>query len=98
MYAIAPGHFFMASIGDSPEIEIVPEEIIEILYKKTDIFLIGMGSGTICDAQYLFSEDILGYNNDHTPRHAKTYGNLKKNYDEIKTKLENIRDEFNAGS
>jgi 3-methyl-2-oxobutanoate hydroxymethyltransferase len=45
-----------------------------------------MGSGTICDAQYLFSEDILGYNNDHIPRHAKTYGNLKKNYDEIKTK------------
>lgn len=68
------------------EIEIVPEEIIEILYKKTDIFLIGMGSGNICDAQYLFSEDILGYNNDHIPRHAKTYGNLKKNYDEIKTK------------
>ena len=68
------------------EIEIVPEEIIEILYKKTDIFLIGMGSGTICDAQYLFSEDILGYNNNHIPRHAKTYGNLKKNYDEIKTK------------
>ena len=45
-----------------------------------------MGSGTICDAQYLFSEDILGYNNSHIPRHAKTYGNLKKNYDEIKTK------------
>ena len=37
-----------------------------------------MGSGTICDAQYLFSEDILGYNNGHIPRHAKTYTNLKK--------------------
>ena len=68
------------------EIEIVPEEIVEIIYKETDIFLIGMGSGTICDAQYLFSEDILGYNNNHIPRHAKTYGNLKKNYEEIKKK------------
>ena len=45
-----------------------------------------MGSGTICDAQYLFSEDILGYNNGHIPRNAKTYGNLKKNYEEIKNK------------
>ena len=68
------------------EIEIVPEEVVEVISKKTDIFLIGMGSGTICDAQYLFSEDILGYNNGHIPRHAKTYTNLKKNYDEIKNK------------
>ena len=68
------------------EIEIVPEEVVEIISKKTDLFLIGMGSGTICDAQYLFSEDILGYNNGHIPRHAKTYTNLKKNYDDIKNK------------
>ena len=68
------------------EIEIVPEDVVEVISKKTDIFLIGMGSGTICDAQYLFSEDILGYNNGQIPRHAKTYTNLKKNYDEIKNK------------
>ena len=54
-----------------------------------------MGSGTICDAQYLFSEDILGYNNNHIPRHAKTYGNLKKNYAEIKTKSIQAYKKFN---
>ena len=57
-----------------------------MIYKETDIFLIGMGSGAICDAQYLFSEDILAYNNSHIPRQAKTYGNLKKNFEEIQAK------------
>ena len=76
-------HILKDSGAFAAEIEIVPEEVVEVIAKKTDIFLIGMGSGTICDAQYLFSEDILGYNNGYIPRHAKTYTNLKKNYDEI---------------
>ena len=79
-------HMLQDAGAFATEIEIVPEEIVEIITKETDIFLIGMGSGTICDAQYLFSEDILGYNNNHIPRHAKIYGNLKKNYAEIKMK------------
>ena len=79
-------HILQDAGAFATEIEIVPEEIVEIIYKETDIFLIGMGSGAICDAQYLFSEDILGYNNSHIPRHAKTYGNLKKNFEEIQAK------------
>ena len=55
-------HILEDSGAFAAEIEIVPEEVVEVISKKTDIFLIGMGSGTICDAQYLFSEDILGYN------------------------------------
>ena len=45
-----------------------------------------MGSGTICDAQYLFSEDILGYNKGHIPRHAKVYTNLSEEYNKHKLK------------
>ncbi len=48
--------------------------------------MIGMGSGQGCDAQYLFSEDILGYNKGHIPRHAKVYSNLAKDYENIKSK------------
>ena len=48
--------------------------------------MIGMGSGQGCDAQYLFSEDILGYNKGHIPRHAKVYTNLNEDYEKIKTK------------
>ena len=48
--------------------------------------MIGMGSGKGCDAQYLFAEDILGYNKKHIPRHAKVYSNLSKDYEKIKLK------------
>ena len=48
--------------------------------------MIGMGSGQGCDAQYLFSEDILGYNKGHIPRHAKIYSDLSIDYEKIKTK------------
>ena len=48
--------------------------------------MIGMGSGKGCDAQYLFAEDILGYNNDHIPRHAKVYSDVSKDYERIMTK------------
>ena len=37
---------------------------------------ISLGSGGGCDAQYLFSADLLGENTGHIPRHAKTYRNF----------------------
>ena len=48
--------------------------------------MIGMGSGQGCDAQYLFSEDVLGYNQGHIPRHAKVYSNISEDYEKIKAK------------
>ena len=35
--------------------------------------MISMGSGPGCDAQYLFTCDILGETVRHRPRHAKVY-------------------------
>ena len=52
------------------EIEIVPFKVAEFISTNIDVFMIGMGSGIGCDAQYLFAEDILGYNSGHIPRHA----------------------------
>ncbi len=68
------------------EIEIVPFKIGEYISKNVEVFMIGMGSGQGCDAQYLFAEDILGYNAGHIPRHAKVYTNLKEDYEKIKLK------------
>ena len=68
------------------EIEIVPFKVAEFISENVEIFMIGMGSGQGCDAQYLFSEDILGYNKGHIPRHAKVYANLAEDYEKIKNK------------
>ncbi len=68
------------------ELEIVPSKVASEISKVVDIFLIGMGSGLGCDAQYLFSEDVLGYNTGHIPRHAKVYSDLHKDFDALQKK------------
>ena len=58
------------------EIEVVPHLITEAIAQKTDLFLISMGAGPGGHAQYLFSDDILGQNTGHVPRHAKRYADF----------------------
>ena len=65
------------------EIEIVPHKVAAEISKRVNILLIGMGSGTGCDAQYLFSTDVLGDNEGHVPRHAKVYRNFKAEYERL---------------
>lgn len=78
------------------EIEIVPKKVGEFISKNFGIFVIGMGSGQGCDAQYLFSEDILGYNKGHIPRHSKVYTNLSEDYEKIKKKSIEAYKEFKS--
>ena len=59
------------------EIEVVPEPIAREIAKRTSLVLFSMGAGTGCDAQYLFSSDILGYSDWWTPRHAKQYRDFR---------------------
>jgi 3-methyl-2-oxobutanoate hydroxymethyltransferase len=65
------------------EIEIVPHLVATEISKRVNIILIGMGAGTGCDAQYLFSTDVLGDNVGHVPRHAKVYRNFKAEYERL---------------
>jgi 3-methyl-2-oxobutanoate hydroxymethyltransferase len=65
------------------EIEVVPIEVAEAISKQTSLFMISMGAGTGCDAQYLFAEDVLGQNRGHTPRHSKVYRNFAAEYDRL---------------
>jgi 3-methyl-2-oxobutanoate hydroxymethyltransferase len=44
-----------------------------------------MGAGPAGHAQYLFSDDVLGQNRGHVPRHARVYANLAAEYDRLQT-------------
>lgn len=58
------------------EIEVVPAAVASAISERSSLYMISMGSGNGCDAQYLFSTDILGTNRGHVPRHAKQYRDL----------------------
>jgi 3-methyl-2-oxobutanoate hydroxymethyltransferase len=65
------------------EIEVVPARVAAEISKRTSLFLMSMGAGSGCDAQYLFAEDVLGYSLGHQPRHAKVYRNFRAEYDRL---------------
>jgi len=69
----------------SAEIEVVPAEVADAISERTSMFMISMGAGAGCDAQYLFAEDVLGANRSHVPRHAKTYRNFAAEYDRLQS-------------
>ncbi len=65
------------------EIEVVPVEVAQAICQRTSLFLISMGSGAGCDAQYLFADDVLGQNRGHMPRHSKVYRDFAGEYDRL---------------
>jgi 3-methyl-2-oxobutanoate hydroxymethyltransferase len=65
------------------EIEVVPVEVAEAISQRTSLFLLSMGAGAGCDAQYLFADDVLGQNRGHMPRHSKVYRNFAAEYDRL---------------
>lgn len=78
------------------EIEVVPVEVAEEISRRTSLFLISMGAGAGCDAQYLFSEDVLGENRGHMPRHSKVYRNFAAEYDRLQAERIKAYGEFVA--
>ena len=65
------------------ELEVVPTKVAEIITKKVNMLTISMGSGSYCDGQYLFSQDILGYNKGHIPRHSRIYRDFNKEFEKL---------------
>jgi 3-methyl-2-oxobutanoate hydroxymethyltransferase len=65
------------------EIEVVPHSITRLIAERTGLFLISMGAGPAGHAQYLFSDDVLGQNRGHIPRHAKVYADFASEYDRL---------------
>ena len=78
------------------EIEVVPARVAAEISKRTSLFLMSMGAGSGCDAQYLFAEDVLGYSRGHQPRHAKVYRNFRAEYDRLQRERVAAFKEFRA--
>ena len=68
------------------EIEVVPHSITQAIAEKTNLFLLSMGGGAAGHAQYLFSDDVLGQNKGHIPRHAKIYADFNAEYARLQQK------------
>jgi len=51
-------------------------QLPEYLTQNMPMITMGVGAGSVCDTQYLFSSDVLGANTGHYPRHAKKYTNI----------------------
>ena len=58
------------------ELEVVPHNLARFLCSQTSMLLMSLGSGSGCDTQFLFSDDILGEYDERPPRHAKAYRNF----------------------
>jgi 3-methyl-2-oxobutanoate hydroxymethyltransferase len=58
------------------ELEVVPHNLARFLCSQTKMILMSLGSGSGCDTQFLFSDDILGDYEERAPRHAKAYRNF----------------------
>jgi 3-methyl-2-oxobutanoate hydroxymethyltransferase len=78
------------------EIEVVPAAVASAISANTSLYMISMGSGSGCDAQYLFSTDILGTNRGHVPRHAKQYRDLAAEEDRLQAERVAAFVEFGA--
>ena len=70
---------FEAAGAFAVEIECVAHRVAGEIARRSSMFTISLGSGNGCDAQYLFSADILG-EADRIPRHARAYRDFRANY------------------
>jgi len=66
----------------SAECEIILEEVMIEISKKTSLITSSLGSGLSGDIIYLFQNDICG-EHDNIPRHARAFGNILKLKNEI---------------
>jgi 3-methyl-2-oxobutanoate hydroxymethyltransferase len=57
-------------------IEGAAAEVAEIITERSEVPVIGCGSGPGCDGQILIVHDILGVTQDPRPKFAKSYGSL----------------------
>jgi 3-methyl-2-oxobutanoate hydroxymethyltransferase len=67
------------------ELEVVPDRVAAEISIRTSMIMLGMGAGPGADAQYLFTEDVLGHTTGHKPRHAKTYRNFAAEFERLQT-------------
>lgn len=67
------------------ELEVIPAPLARVITERSSMLTISLGSGDACDAQYMFSDDLLGENRGHFPRHAKAYRDFAAERDRLQT-------------
>lgn len=60
------------------EVEVIPEELLKEISKRTSLMTSSIGGGSGGDIQFLFTDDILGNNAPPYPRHSKQYRDIYK--------------------
>ena len=65
------------------EVEVIPEELLVEISKRTTLMTSSIGAGSGGDIQFLFADDILGNNPPPYPRHSKQYRHLYKMKEEM---------------
>ena len=60
------------------EVEVIPEELLTEIRKRTSLMTSSIGGGSGGDIQFLFADDILGNNAPPYPRHSKQYRDMYK--------------------
>ena len=66
------------------EVEVIPENLLIEISKRTSLLTSSIGAGKGGDIQFLFADDILGNNGPPYVRHSKQYKNLY----ELKKKMQ----------
>lgn len=74
-------------------IEAVPAKLADEITKEISIPTIGIGASKNCDGQILVIDDLLGLNQEFTPKFVKKYSNLAE---EISTAVKNYKDDVLA--
>ena len=76
------------------EMECVPHKVATAISKRIKPTVLSLGSGSGCDAQYLFACDILLTTQGHVPKHSKSYTNFLKEFEKLQIKREKAFKEF----
>lgn len=61
-------------------LEKIPAELAKKVTQTLNIPVIGIGAGMYCDGQVLVMHDMLGLNNDFSPRFLRRYANMHEEY------------------
>ena len=73
-------------------LEKIPAELASEVSKKVNIPIIGIGAGNGVDGQVLVVHDMLGINNDFSPRFLRKYNNLYNQMtDSFKKYIKDVR-------
>lgn len=75
-------------------LEKIPAALAEKVAKSVSIPIIGIGAGNGVDGQVLVVHDMLGINNEFSPRFLRKYANL---YDIMKEAVEHYIDDVRSG-